>query len=301
MSVDEDPIHFQSVEEFTSRPSYVSPLRIASEELEKISGKYIFPFEIACSLNGCTRPHKRGFIIRTKSGLETNCGHQCGKREFDVDWDELHARFEKAEDAALARKMADQLLQERDALLSQTQSAVLQLDTAAKGISFFNECFGRHLSFRHQLDICLKQGGGVMADKPRTEFDIQNNRPAVRMLVASIRGAGALVTDYSALRNSLSYTHIPWLQSLEIAQVQSQETRQIQALLKQAQAAREQVAKAERFIVDALAFNTPENARAFEAIRSLLMRKGRDRDDLEQVIQKWANNLPQLSVTSVSA
>lgn len=298
MAVDEDPIHFQSAEEFTSRPSYVSPLRVTSQELEKILGKYELPKEIPCSLNGCTTPHKRGFIIRTKSGLETNCGHQCGRREFDVDWEALHAKFVKAEDAALARKMAEQLLQERDALLSQAQSVVLQLENAAKGISFFNECFGRHSSFKHQLDICLKQGGGVMADRPRTEFDIQNNRPAVRMLVASIKGAGALTTDYSALLNSLSYTHIPWLQSLDIAQVQAQETKQIQALLKQAQAAREQVTKAERFIADAVAFNTPGNAKAFEAIRSLLMRKGPDRDDLEQVIQKWAANLPQLSVES---
>lgn len=301
MSVDEDPIHFQSVEEFTARPSYVSPLRIASEELEKIAGKYVFPFEIACSLNGCTRPHKKGFIIRTRSGLETNCGHLCGKREFGVEWDELHARFMKAEDAALARKMAAQLLQDRDALLLQAQNAVPQLNAAAQGISFFNKCFGLRSSFMHQLQTCLKQGGGVMADKPRTEFDIQNNQPAVRMLVASIKGAGALVTDHAALLNSIAHTHIPWLQSLELPQVQGLETIQIQALLKQAQAAREQIAKAERFVADAQAFNTPENAKAFEAIRSLLMRKGRERDDLEQVIQKWVNGLPALSAASASA
>lgn len=46
-------------------------------------------------MSSCHTPHGKGYIVSTKSGPITNIGHNCGKRHFDVEFDQLSKAFEK--------------------------------------------------------------------------------------------------------------------------------------------------------------------------------------------------------------
>ncbi|MCX4159636.1 MULTISPECIES: hypothetical protein [Paraburkholderia] len=129
------PIHFASKEEFEGRPNYVKALRCESDSLDYIVGKYGFGKDkiVQCGLNGCNQWHRLGFVIATKSGEETNCGKDCGRREFKVSWDDIHAAFERREIEKARRDLADAFLRDRSAILQ--DALVMQTNLSSACVS----------------------------------------------------------------------------------------------------------------------------------------------------------------------
>lgn len=287
----EEPIQFEHPDEFRQRPLYVTPLRIDSKELDSIIGKYDFPQEIPCSLNGCVTPHKRGFLIKAKNGQETNCGNVCGKREFGIEWDELEANFNKAEQLKISKQLLSDLLNERDSLIIASKKSIPLLEEALTAQTHYMRKIGSTTNFQNQLQQCIKLGGAVRARRPATDYEVENNiTPPIITIARVVGGSVVFSEDHARLPGTLRFSSLTWLESLDPIKILLLEHKEIQALLKEANVHRSLITKAGKYIEDAAAFFSDKNERAFQAIRICLMRKGSDRDDIEEAISKWAKN-----------
>ncbi len=78
-----------------SRPGFRKDLDPDEHSLETIIGRYQFKDRIRCGLSNCRTPHERGYIVVTKSGLETNIGKDCGSKYFGVDFETLSRQFDR--------------------------------------------------------------------------------------------------------------------------------------------------------------------------------------------------------------
>ncbi|HHF0702221.1 TPA: hypothetical protein ACPIBI_004804 [Pseudomonas aeruginosa] len=77
-------LEIKSPEDFVDRPDYREVLDFGEKsgrELLEILGAYIFPDtkSVKCGIRNCRTPHRRGYLISTTDGLETNIGNVCGK------------------------------------------------------------------------------------------------------------------------------------------------------------------------------------------------------------------------------
>lgn len=96
-----DPIIFTSPEEYRARPNYQLRLMCKKEDLQGIIGVYEFDKLVECNLMKCKEDHKRGYIVVLKDGRETNCGKDCGRREFgEIEFNE----FIKSTEEKIRRK-----------------------------------------------------------------------------------------------------------------------------------------------------------------------------------------------------
>lgn len=290
MRVD-DPIHFEKPEDFRNRPMFSSPLIIDKDDLDLIVGKYYFTEEIACSLNGCTTPHKWGFVIRSKDGRETNCGHMCGKRDFGVAWNEVHASFKKAEQLQAARQVLAELLNDRDDLFLEITKIIPRLEMALSAKSYFLSKTGSTGGFNSQLINCIKLGGAIRAQRPQTEHEIKNGIRAPFVTVERIKGGSVVFSeDFWNLPTTLSTNSLQWIKSLDPSKILQLNDESMNGILKEAKVHRSLLNKAKKFVDDAEVFFSKENEKAFEAVRLCLMRKGYERDNLENPIKEWGLN-----------
>ncbi|MDB0573904.1 hypothetical protein LBW59_24490 [Ralstonia solanacearum] len=77
------------------RAGFTDDLDPKQHELKAIIGRYAFKDKLRCGLSSCHTPHNRGYIVATKSGLETNIGKDCGKTHFGVDFNDMSRQFER--------------------------------------------------------------------------------------------------------------------------------------------------------------------------------------------------------------
>jgi len=77
------------------RAGFTDDLDPNQHELKSIIGRYAFKDKLRCGLSSCHTPHNRGYIVATKSGLETNIGKDCGKKHFGVDFNDMSRQFER--------------------------------------------------------------------------------------------------------------------------------------------------------------------------------------------------------------
>lgn len=77
------------------RAGFTGDLDPKQHELKEIIGRYVFKDKLRCGLSSCHKSHNRGYIVVTKSGLETNIGKDCGKTHFGVDFNDKSRQFER--------------------------------------------------------------------------------------------------------------------------------------------------------------------------------------------------------------
>ena len=77
-----------------AREQFVEILDPAEHRLKAIVRSYAFKDEINCGLKNCRQGHKKGYLVATESGLETNIGHKCGKKYFGADFQREHRNFQ---------------------------------------------------------------------------------------------------------------------------------------------------------------------------------------------------------------
>ncbi len=123
-------IEISSWQDIIDRPHFRSNINPTSVDLKEIIGSYQFPEDVPCGLTTCHQPHKRGYIVVTKDGLETNIGKDCGKSYFSVDFIEMKTRFDRDVKTSLQREnirkekdIAPQRLQFVDNLRKQPKGA----------------------------------------------------------------------------------------------------------------------------------------------------------------------------------
>lgn len=123
-------IEISSWHDIVERPHFRSNINPTNVDLKEIIGSYQFPEDVPCGLTTCHQPHKRGYIVVTKEGYETNIGKDCGKNYFSVDFVEMKTRFDRDVKISLqrdnirkAKETAPQLLEHVEGLRKQPRGA----------------------------------------------------------------------------------------------------------------------------------------------------------------------------------
>ncbi|WMY75401.1 hypothetical protein RHD99_05425 [Buttiauxella selenatireducens] len=100
---DETFVELDDWQKVCKRASYLSNLNVANKKLEKIIGYYELPNKVSCGLSNCHTPHFKGYVVETDDGSETNIGHACGTKYFDVVFEQMSSDFINALEVAKAR------------------------------------------------------------------------------------------------------------------------------------------------------------------------------------------------------
>jgi len=95
INVNDEIVKVDTWEDIVQRPFYRGDLDPGKHELGSIIGRYLFGEKVRCGLSNCHTPHGRGFLVKTKDGLETNIGKDCGSTYFGVDFDDQSRQFER--------------------------------------------------------------------------------------------------------------------------------------------------------------------------------------------------------------
>lgn len=81
--------------EIQSRNNYYPRLELREQQLADVFGYYEdLPQEIPCGKANCRKGHKKGFLVVTNEGFETNVGHVCGTNVFGLAFETLAVDLE---------------------------------------------------------------------------------------------------------------------------------------------------------------------------------------------------------------
>lgn len=100
-------VEVESWEDIKSLAGFVENLDPAEHELEAVIGFYTFKYKVNCALTTCHQPHMNGFIVKTKNGILTNIGKDCGKTHFGVEFEVLIKQLDRAYKESENRKKLD--------------------------------------------------------------------------------------------------------------------------------------------------------------------------------------------------
>ena len=100
-------VEVESWEDIKSLAGFVKNLDPAEHELEAVIGFYTFKYKVNCALTTCHQPHMNGFIVKTKNGILTNIGKDCGKTHFGVEFEVLIKQLDRAYKESENRKKLD--------------------------------------------------------------------------------------------------------------------------------------------------------------------------------------------------
>ncbi|MBD8565438.1 hypothetical protein IFU01_14330 [Oxalobacteraceae sp. CFBP 8763] len=95
LNTDKGLVKVASWEDVTGRIGFRENLDPKEHELGSIIGRYLFGDKVRCGLSDCHTPHTRGYLVTTKTGLETNIGKDCGSKYFGVDFTDQARQFER--------------------------------------------------------------------------------------------------------------------------------------------------------------------------------------------------------------
>lgn len=85
----DERITLDSWDDIIHRPSYESPINPKKYHYARIAAAYSFKNESAhCGVGDCLKAHKQGFLVITSKEKETNLCEACGKRFFNVIFEE---------------------------------------------------------------------------------------------------------------------------------------------------------------------------------------------------------------------
>lgn len=88
-------VQVETWEDIQERPGFTDNLDPAKHDLSGIIGQYAFADKIRCGLSNCHTPHAKGYLVVTKSGVETNIGQVCGKKYFGVEFETMAQQFDR--------------------------------------------------------------------------------------------------------------------------------------------------------------------------------------------------------------
>jgi len=95
LNTDQGLVSVQSWDDVVSRPGFVENLDPQQHELDAVIGHYLFKDKVKCGLSNCHTAHGRGYIVLTKIGLQTNIGHDCGRKYFGLDFETMSKKHDR--------------------------------------------------------------------------------------------------------------------------------------------------------------------------------------------------------------
>lgn len=263
----EQPIQFQSAEEFQSRQNYVTELICKTEDLEKIIGKYEFSKNnaIRCQLMRCNQMHQNGFVIRTKDGRETNCGNKCGEREFGISFKELVTTFNKEREVLNRKYVLSELIQKKEEYKNLCMDLSEKSDNASKKVSAIYTEIQRHPQLLKAFRDALKKDGKVQIEKTidkNTQEAFQEKKYAKSYFetIAVVLGI-RIFTDYKDkdFKKELKFkVEIP-ISDLEKIELDSLTNKQLKAKSSEINKINEVLVNASGFIKEAERFTSKDN------------------------------------------
>lgn len=273
-SVDNTPIFFRTVEEFCRRPKYQLRLQCTSDSLDRIIGKYERPKDnqIQCGLNGCTKEHMFGYVIRAKDGTETNCGQVCGRREFGVKFEEVEALYKKAEDAQLRKRLLTELAENRTTLLLQGEDVHGRVKECSERISKVVTEVEKDFALSSAFRSCIRSGGKIRVENKVDEA--LRRAKADLITIGEIQGSTALI-NYEELPKTIYYKFLLPLRELDIAHLDNLENNELEKKTREVKDLSSILANARDFLIDAEKFTEPENLREFSKLKELMPTKSK--------------------------
>ncbi len=125
-------IEVESWEDIKSLPGFVENLNPAEHELDAAIGFYPFKYKVNCGLTTCHQPHMKGFIVKTKNGVLTNIGKDCGKTHFGVEFETLTKQLDRAYKESENRKKLDSFKSQLEVL----EDNINELRHQVKGVDW---------------------------------------------------------------------------------------------------------------------------------------------------------------------
>lgn len=171
-------VRVETWEDILERPGFTDNLDPSQHTLSAIIGQYAFTDWIRCGLSNCHTPHARGYLVVTKSGLETNIGKDCGKSYFGVDFETLAAQF----DRDMREKQARERLWDFSFRLDDVKQKVRDLRGGERGADWVYRTTsaltepgkGVPGAIVRQVATMLKTGQSALTkDRPATEREIE--------------------------------------------------------------------------------------------------------------------------------
>ncbi|MEM4988023.1 hypothetical protein V8G57_11555 [Collimonas sp. H4R21] len=129
------PFKVESWEDVLERPGFTPDLDPNQHKLDSVIGRYVFGDMVKCGLSNCHTPHARGYIVATKSGLETNIGKDCGKKYFGLDFDYMAKQF----DIDMAAHENRDILWSFSFQVEELEAKIAMLRTSDKGADWVNK------------------------------------------------------------------------------------------------------------------------------------------------------------------
>lgn len=197
-------VRVESWDDIVGRPGFNGNLNPAEHTLSGILGQYAFGDRIRCGLSDCHTPHGRGYLVVTKSGVETNIGKDCGKNYFGVDFETMATQF----DRDMRDKQARERLWDFTFKLDELKQCIKALRTGERGADWVYKNSRPLLEsgkgvpgvvIRRIADLLRTGENALTTEREPTEREIdlarvQGGRPprVIVEKVADIRGLEAL-------------------------------------------------------------------------------------------------------------
>lgn len=156
-------VPIESWDDVLGRAAYSSNVDPKAQALKTIIGRYQFKDEVPCGLKTCRQPHNSGYLVLTKSGIETNIGKDCGRKYFSVEFRQMSRRFDR-----------DLLAKERRDRIGAFQARLPALREALAALRADGDGYGADSLVRLQAQLV-----GASSETPRPILD------AIRVIVRS--------------------------------------------------------------------------------------------------------------------
>ncbi len=132
----------KSHEDLRGRANYRIDINSKAVRLTQILGSYFFNDGIRCGLSSCHHVHKRGYLVETDDGAETNIGWLCGKTHFGVDFTHKRKQYDAAQKAYRDRQAVRAVMASAESTIEELRSLQNQ-PYGGKWLSKSVSAFGR--------------------------------------------------------------------------------------------------------------------------------------------------------------
>lgn len=292
----EQVVEITLAEHITSREMYVERLHLKSHEIDAIIAPYDLPKSewLICGLNNCPTLHGKGYLIRAKDGRETNCGWQCGSREFGADFDSFVTSYhEKQADRARRKVLNDARLQASSLL----KKARLLLDQAKgwadKEKQITDQIEKDPALVRKAREVASRHG--VVEVEERISEDVRRamgtSDKFKTTTIANIRGMSALWNGGRVAR-TLDKITIPALEGIDQLNFTSITKNDEGQLTLQFSDIKHQIENAEKFISEAENLCNPSNILAITSLGAAMGRRSGRVNRALQAIKRLADSDP---------
>jgi hypothetical protein len=289
---------YTKIADYEARTAFVGPIYVEPGNLDKIVGKIELPAKpehdwAHCGLNNCNTAHRFGYVIRTKDGLETNCGRDCGAREFGVLFEEVVARAKVVEESAARRRAAMEVVVQAPGWLAQLAELLPQVEREDGRLLEFEDDFKSHKSFWNELHKIAK-GSAVIKAPTWTEYGLVNET------LGRIEGCSLLLRSRVWSSATIKDRLIPWVESLTPQSVETINQEALVDIVRRAENVQRILREAPVFVEDVRRLLSPKNFELFDkmSLRGLCRITKEGWGDL---IRKWTGpTLPMIKIEATA-